>query len=366
MSSTYPSASNDYEGLLFVTSSAATDKLGPAEVDRVKKIVGDRLFNIPGNPQTIHQAAPLVVARLQEDDSFVGVVILGDYETVPSRLMFSISSDWPDECPKPDFNYDHDKWWVWSDDLYGDNDNDRLAELPVSRIPIVPEGGLLGANRPVPPITAFGVRGEEFDFAEAAYQLIGQGSMDQTPPAAAMGRAAAPDTIIDADDLDAPWLYFVLHGSEASGRRFRAKDGTVAVNLDVAGAEQHPHGVIFAGVCWGGLTATSPWVMHEAGGLAARDPTKSIPLTLIKREVNAFVGFTALHYIPNYQDAPLLGAPLHSYFWQNILCGLPPSLALFRARVQFVANATKHDCDTLATAFDMKTFWSATCLGLGW
>lgn len=355
MSSTYPSASNDYEGLLFVTTDAARDKLGHAEVDRVREIVGDRLFIIPGNPQTVHKAAPHVVEQLRGNDSFVGVVILGDYMTVPSRLMFSISSEWPDQCPKPDFNYDRDKWWVWSDDLYGDNDDDRLAELPVSRIPIVPEGGLLGEQRPGPPITAFGMRGAEFDFAEDAYQLIGQGTMGLTPPAAS-----------NAGDLEAPWLYFVLHGSEASGKRFRAKDGTVAVNVDVAGAGEHAQAVSFAGVCWGALTATSPWVTREVGGLAARDPSRSIPLTFVKRGVNAFVGFTALHYIPNALGAGPLGAPLHSYFWQNIRSGLPPSLALFKARAQFVTNATRQDCDTLAMAFDMKTFWSATCLGLGW
>ncbi len=79
----------------------------------------------------------------RREDEITGVVVLGDYTTVPARrvectdvdLMVELSLD---EEKLENAGNDDDAWWVWNDDLYGDRQGTLLPDLPVSRLPIIP------------------------------------------------------------------------------------------------------------------------------------------------------------------------------------------------------------------------------------
>lgn len=103
--------------------------------------------------------------------------------------------------------------------------------------------------------------------------------------------------------------------------------------------------------------------------LTPRTPTDSIPLRFVDQGANAFVGFATHHGILQKSVASLddltLGAPLHRYFWEEIRNGLPPAAALFHAKSTFVESLQK-DTANIGRAEELKTIWSATCIGFGW
>lgn len=102
------------------------------------------------------------------------------------------------------------------------------------------------------------------------------------------------------------------------------------------------------------------------------DPDRSVALSFLRLGEIAVVGFTATHWISEGDDLPLYGWDLHQRFWKNYLDeGHPPSRALFNARQEYIANAPRRVFvrgveDDFWSAVVMKTFWSATCIGLGW
>ncbi len=372
MGSAYPAGYKHLEGLLFVTTEDARSGFGMDAGGEVGAFVGDRLCIVPGKPTTVQDAASLVRQKLT-DDSIKGVVILGDYEIVPSWAMVSTSNQWPETCPNPPtVGFDKDSWWVWSDDLYSDRNNVRMPEIPVSRMPVPYRDGWFRADPATPAAgstVTIGLRSKEFAFADSVYQLIGQGEAMWNSPPTAAGQAAGASgalTILGPGDLEADQLYLVLHGRADVGTPFRGEGAVVAVNLAVVGGDWHSQGLIFAAVCWGVLTANSAASSHEGAVVNARTPDTSIALALLDHGMNAMVGFTALHYIPNDPTDASLGSPLHAYFWQHITNGAPPALALFQARIRYLNEVPMTGCDPSLMAKAMKTFWSATCLGLGW
>jgi hypothetical protein len=368
----YPAGYKHLEGLLFVTTEAARAKFGMDAVGEVGTFVGDRLCIVPGKPTTVQVAASRVRQKLA-DDSITGVVILGNYEEVPSWAMVSTSNRWPETCPKPvKVGYDQDDWWVWSDDLYGDRHNVRMPEIPVSRMPIPLGGGWFRADpatQEAGSTVTIGLRSNEFAFADSVYQLIAKRQAMWPSPPTAAGRAAAAGrarTVLGPGDLEADRLYLVLHGRSEPGTPFKGEGEVTAVNQTVVGGEWQSQGVIFAAVCWGVLTATPAATSYEGAVVRARTPDTSIALALLDHGMNALVGFTALHYIPNDPTDASLGSPLHAYFWQHIANGVPPALAIFQARIRYLNELPIKGCDPALIAKAMKTFWSATCLGLGW
>jgi hypothetical protein len=121
--------------------------------------------------------------------------------------------------------------------------------------------------------------------------------------------------------------------------------------------------VTFAGVCWGALIGTPASLVYRPD--VARPVTESIALSFIDHGVNAFAGFTALHYVP--KNGWPRGGALHGAFWKNIVeRGWPPAQALHEARLRFMATSSQRNPNAYLRAIDKKTFWSATCLGLGW
>jgi hypothetical protein len=368
MGSTYPPEYKHLEGLLFVTSNA----VGADAIAEIRAVTGnDNLFVIPGAPDNARDAAGLVRPELNKPNrTLKGVVIVGDYKVVPSWPVTSLAEQWPGECAPPQsLAGDQDDWRVWSDDLYGDKHGDRLSLLPVSRMPIRPVGGWLSPD-PVQdrggPADAFGVRSKEFAFADDVYQLVlNGGTMLQSPPSVA-GRGALGATREDvyAANLAARRLYLVLHGRSDPQTTFKGQGGQVVVNYALAGGDWQSRGVVFAGVCWGALIANTAKRAVLDNVVNVRNPEISIALAFLERGIKAFVGFTGYHYIPNAGTS--LGAPLHTFFWDRIANGAAPAAALFDARKQYLAAVPTAGCTVEVIARHMKTYWSATCLGLGW
>ncbi|MEJ7901611.1 MAG: hypothetical protein WKF63_07165, partial [Thermomicrobiales bacterium] len=331
-------------------------------------IVGDdRLVYLPQSATNVHQAAAHVRQRLQDtlriERTIKGVVLLGDYATVPSWKMVSTSVQGPNDAPPPpDRAFDEDLCWVWSDDLYGDRNGDRLAELPVSRVPITPNDGWLVGDRflSLPEAVAvFGVRSHEFAFADCMFKLIESGAMEMAPPASA-------DTV-GVNDLEARRLYLVLHGKPNIKTLFRSKGGGEVVNYDLLASHAPTRGVVFAGVCWGALIANKARAVARGESLDSRQtPDLAIALAFLEFGVSAFIGFTALHHLPNNADDAALGSPLHALFWQHVVNGEPPALALFNARHLYLDAVPSTLGESKVIAKHMKAYWSATCLGLGW
>ena len=374
----------DPHRLLFVTSRNAIRKLsttpyGKMELEHLKDVVGNRLVTLTGRSASIYTAVRAMRAKIPPGLKIDGVVIIGDYASVPSRRIQVISIAEIEALNSANYDADDDLWRVWTDDLYGDLNADGYADVPVSRLPIVPTvGGILG-DRPAPTglIPAFnGFRSEEFGFADDPYREFlakdPAARMPISPPKKAYRPAGGQPGSDDLDsglDIAADLVYLPLHSSSDRGARFFGElsgIGTTTINLDILDiqkGEWQTRGVVFSGACWGALTATAALV--DSLPLEAWSAKDSIALTFVDRGANAYVGFTALHYVE--RDGLPRGSTLHSAFWSNVVDRkLPPARALFEARKQFMVDSREETPDPLIRATALKTFWSATCLGLGW
>jgi hypothetical protein len=384
MGSTHQAGYEHLEGLLFVTTGAAKAAFGAEAIALVENIVDAGLFfTIPGAPATVYDAVKSVGPILRANSSIKGVVVLGDYETVPSRKVQTLSYDvyLKEKRKYSNLGGDLDLWRVWNDDLYGDTNDDRLGDLPVSRVPIVPQdGNILGDPRgaPRPDPSVIGLRSEDLDFALRIYsEFLGRDEMKISPPVGADIPAAWPaGTVADdlaSGDLAMDRLYLVLHSSSNAKATFKGRtDGPNveeidAIDFTVAGGEWQARGVAFTGACWGALSATSASAT-KWDPLVTWIESESIALSVLYRGAKAVVGFTALHYVPPNDSLDLVsGAPLHRYFWKNVVKNQwPPAEALFQARSSFIADAGKQSTDPVTLAKHVKTYWSATCLGVGW
>lgn len=369
--------------LLFVTSGNAILKLtatlyGKREFNHLRVVAGNRLVTLTGRPPNIQAAVKAMRAKIPHGLAIDGVVIIGDYKSVPSRRLQVISDAEIGALKKANYDSDDDLWCVWTDDLYGDLNADGYGEKPVSRLPIIPTvGGILG-DRPAPagPIPAFnGFRSEEFNFADDPYrQFLAKDpavKMAISPPKKAYrpnGGQPGSDDLVSGRDIAADLVYLPLHSSSDKGARFFGDLGgmsTTTINpklLDIKNGEWQTRGVVFSGACWGALIATA--AVNGPEPLEAWTAKESIALTFVDRGANAYVGFTALHYVE--KDGHPRGSSLHGLFWANVVeRGLPPAKALLEARTQFMVDSSQ-ETDPLVRATTLKTFWSATCLGLGW
>jgi hypothetical protein len=273
---------------------------------------------------------------------------------------------------------DLDQFWVWSDDDYGDTDGDQMPDLPVSRIPcdtagdfvrraLGASGHQVGFGLPGVPGRR-GVRDSQLPFADQYYQAL-HALPDPDSPL-----VTPPHQNLQDSDVSADAMYFVLHQGETQPIAFTAvePDGTGVTVLDIASfAGQTTIGaVVFSSCCWGALVsnrrALDPFEPQTL------TPETSIGLSILNRGLVAYVGFTGSHWAPSTFPYRYWGGPLHEYFWRNwSQKEMPPARALFEAKAEYIANApylrlNNPFFDTLSTAIELKTFWSATCLGLGW
>jgi beta-lactamase superfamily II metal-dependent hydrolase len=351
--------------LLFVTQSEAlTRNIGEQEAAAILGVVrasGMALTDLPANTPDVDAALQQVRAELQTGHRFQGVVILGGHDVVPHQLVDCLPPALRTRLGEAD---DPDRFFVWSDDGYGDSDGDGLPELPVSRIPDGKSADLvrnaLQASAPSSRERA-GIRNIARPFADTIFTTI-RGTRALLTSEPTVFNQPRPFS------LDADQLYFMLHGDYVDGTRFWGEDttdGREAINIDNLPPETN--GVVFTGCCWGALTTDTPAGLVAPGRpFGLKTAESSIALAFLSRGARAFIGCTGAHYSPTEVPYNYFGGPMHRSFWQRYLAGSAPASALFEAKADYVSGMP-HGRDTAAQrAIEFKILRQYTCLGLGW
>ncbi len=319
------------------------------------------LKDIPGGPNP-EPALAQVRAELQRG-GYAGLVILGGYDVVPA-VRFSVIDDELRAAIKPDL----DDYIIWSDDSYTSFDGDGFPDLPVSRIPDAGDPELVraclsAADHTRAPIAAYGLRNRHRPFADRVYAQIADTTCPQSWP-------LTPEAV-EATQLQAQHLYFMLHGHYIDGDQYSGEDEPEVpfAAIDRARLPESLEGVVLAGCCWGALLTRYPAADTRADRVPpARAVEESMALSLLRAGARAFVGCTGVHYSPP-PDAPgTNGEPMHLHFWRHLRAGLPPAEALFRAKRDYLAGIphSGDETDANAEAVEMKILFQFTCLGLGW
>jgi beta-lactamase superfamily II metal-dependent hydrolase len=350
--------------LLFVTSrDALAANVGANESTQILaalEAAGPVLYDeLPAGVDS-GQALALVREQLRQRPALVGVVLLGGYDVVPPRRL---------DCLPPALRQrlgqtqDPDDFIVWSDESYGDPDDDLIPELPVSRIPDGRSAELLlaalAASPPVRPETRRGVRNVARPFAEPIFQAVsGQGTLD----------VSQPTTFETISALGGDLVYLMLHGDYIDSSRFwgeNTANNREAVNLSNI---PDPGGrVIFTGCCWGALAADQPAFRALPGAVVSpKVAESSIALTFLRRGAVAFVGCTGAHYSPTQEPYDYFGGPMHQAFWRSIGTGAAPAQAIFDAKVEYVRGFPHGRDSAVQEAIEYKILRQYTCLGLGW
>lgn len=359
-------AGRELPGLLFATNTEAlAGNIGDAEAQAAVQAVqeaGQQLVELP--PPSSDPKAAMAATReaLNRGPTVAGVVLLGGYNVVPSTRLDCLPSQLRQALGATG---DPDDFVVWSDDAYGDVDNDLFPELPVSRIPDGRDASLflksLSASAPELQVARSGIRNVHRGFASDIYEDLA-GSADllvSEPHVATTGETAG---------VDGTLVYFMLHGDWFDGSRFWGEDtgGLEAVNVgnipgDTAGA------VVFAGCCWGALSVDTPANKVALGRpFGQKTPNASMALSFLRRGARAFVGCTGAHYSPVEDPYQYFGGPMHRSFWGGIAGGKSPAEALFEAKVEYAINMPHGLSRPLEVAVEYKTLRQFSCLGLGW
>jgi hypothetical protein len=350
--------------LLFVTNST-----------RLGKNIGDDVVTAVVNAVTAkgHVVCDLAKAggdgfssvrlALGRDRDLKGVVILGGYDVVPSPAVDVLGYDLRSTLGA-DAGKDHDNFIVWSDEAYGDSDGDKIAELPVSRIPDARSTKLvLSALQTKGPQDQhrFGVRNVLRPFAEEIWssdlQRCEKFLSDH----------------ISATDTNSSVQYYMLHGSNEDARVFSgelATGGGYPPGLRIDKVPTSFSGVVFSGCCWGALVVSEKAKDSGGGSGSPRVTERSIALSYLSGGASAFVGCTGSHYSGPDTDPGLNYASiLHAAFWDALPKeGFAASPALFGARVAY-GKWIGENAAALAPldmARRLKNRAQFTCLGLGW
>ena len=348
-------------GLLFVTNRPRLENnIGAQEAAAALKLIRD-------GGQTVYEvknpADPFAEIRGQLKDGFKGVVIIGGYDALPSQRVDVLPPSL--RAALGTQTSDDDNFIVWSDAIYGDQDSDGLAELPVSRIPDAKSRKLvltaLTAAPPTPSKVRFGCRNSARPFAEGPYTLL---------PGTAPMLASAPETSsqVGAGKAAAPDTYFMLHGSDTDATTFWGEDaGSMVEAIKIANVPMKFSGVVFTGCCWGALTVQT-LACHAAPGqpLGVRTPGSSIALSYLHAGATAFVGCTGTHYSPTVAPYDYFGGPMHQNFWKCYTQGESAAEALFHAKIAYVHDLPHGQTSTVGQAIEFKILKEYTCLGLGW
>jgi hypothetical protein len=362
----------DLPPLLFITCSAALTGFGETLATLQEAIPAPhRIVVLPddGDPEAL---AGIISDAARNGDAPAGVVLLGGYDTLPARLVRAIGDDL---LPDVSMQEEIDHYIAWNDDHYGDLDGNGLPEVPVSRIPAgVNLRRALHASAPAdaparPPWRA--VRIDTFDYADSVYQGLKQAG---TCPMLNFGPATAH--LIKQDGIAAERVYFACHADYSSPAIFKTFQG-----IPVVKARQVPDAdgsIVLAACCYSATTVNVSPLHASTAGLqrpAHLRADQSLALTYIDKGARAYVGFTALLWIPKSSPFGYFGAPLHRMFWENVTGkGIPPARALFEAKAEFILNtpyaspegAGNSAAVATSTAKHLKDYWAATCLGLGW
>jgi hypothetical protein len=349
--------------LLFATSSAALARnIGKRATDVVLQFLADSGHNIVEVPDRVSWKAAAAIVHAAIGHSTKGIVLLGGYDVIPSQRLDVLPKDLRRALPDP--RRDADSFIVWSDDFYGDLDGKTVATVPVSRIPDARSAELVHAalKITVKPIrmSGFGIRNIHRPFANNMFaRLPGK-------PAVVTSLPVTAKSLGDLKDKSA--LYFMLHGSKNDGTRFwgETATGDYLEAFSVANITGARRGIAFSGCCWGAL------IVREAASLGSMHPptsrkiSESIALSILRAGATAFVGCTGSHYSPTISPYAYYGAPLHLSFWNQIVGGAPPSLALLEAKKEYAKDFPHGRSNVLDRAVELKILRQFTCLGLGW
>ncbi len=345
--------------LVFVTNAARLrQNVGAAAAEVVLQAMRDAphtLIEAIDGESTRH-----IVARISAGvtTQTSGVVIVGGYDVIPAVRCDTLTRALRGTAPQ-----DADNFVVWSDNLYGDVDDDGLPELPVSRVPDGRSAQLLlramGATRVDTLMHRHGVRNSARPFADRIFGgLVGVEAMLASHP-----HPTAADYATAGDHL-----YFMLHGDFEDATRFWGEvpgGGSVeAVNIDQIADMQGA--TVFTGCCWGALPVREPaGISGPSGQVTPRTPDDSIALRCLARGALAYVGCTGTHYSPTVAPYEYLGGPMHRAFWSQLCAGASPAQALFEARKLYAAGIP-HRRGSGIEALERKLFEQFTVLGLGW
>jgi len=356
----------DGQSLLFVTDRArlAANIGRPATDEALSRIpaLGGVLLEGPAA-----QLFDRTRQRVQRDQSIAGIVLLGGVDVVPSRILLTVPLNMQaSPSVQAIAARERDRLQVWSDDRYGDRDDDGVPEIAVSRIPDGKDGALmLRALRraSAQPLLARvkGIRNSRRPFADLVYSKLDRSGRMLQSESEVAGLPPYP--------LQSSSLYVMLHGHWREGNLFRGEDedGYPEAFRNTEIPDPAP-AVVFSGCCYGALVATqaardaAPDTVH-----ASRVPQDSIALTFLARGANAFVGCTAIHYSPDKSPFTYLGEPMHRYFWREITSGQPPARALLNAKRAYAAGIPHlPDSGEELRLIEHKILRQFTCLGLGW
>lgn len=361
-----------FSGLLFITSW----KLLEQSVGRSIQLIKDKLTSFKDSividfqevlPSAEDYARKLRQIIAENRGSIKGIVILGGYDVIPAEQLDVLDPQLRGDIDMEGMiDKDMDNFIVWSDDVYGDVDNDDLPELPVSRIPDAKSYELLEAALNAPrfkPISKFGIRNYMRPFAEHVFKDIpgGQNSIETSP-------TFGPANVINNESYGS--IYYMLHGSDIDGTKYWGENpGKVYFEAyNIKNVPQKASGsIIFTGCCWAALTVF-PSAAKKTNFIKIRQkrPNESIALAYLRAGALSFIGCTGSHYSPNMSPFNYHGKPMHDHFWRGILAGKSPAEALHFAKVQY----SKEIPHGLEAAFnlgvELKILRQFTCLGLGW
>jgi beta-lactamase superfamily II metal-dependent hydrolase len=321
---------------------------------------GQLLIDVAGHNDDSQAAAQKVRQALRQDSPPDGVVVLGGYDVVPSAVIDVL----PDEL-RAQLGHgtgDPDDFIVWSDDSYGDFDDDGVPELPVSRIPDGQSASLvqtaLKTRPPTKATTRQGVRNVKRPFADGIFDILtGSGQMVASHPAI---HTMVPHLTHD-------YVYLMLHGDYTNATEFHGEGtqgGRPAVRIE--NIPDVSSSIVFCGCCWGGLIVDKPAVRAADEVVTARTAADSIPMKFLAAGASAFIGCTGVHYSPIQSPYGFFGGPMHEAFWRQVVAGNPPARALFNAKKAYIAGMFHGRDDLVEQAIEYKILRQFTCLGLGW
>jgi beta-lactamase superfamily II metal-dependent hydrolase len=349
--------------LLFVTSRAIlAEKIGRSETEQVLRGIensGSEVLDLGGRAEPADPAGAVRSRLSKGEGTPMGVVILGGFDVVPSYRV---------DCLTPALRRrlagvrDPDQFYVWSDDLYGDQDGDSVMEIPVSRIPdgrspklvarALGAGGRRPAGRP-----AGGIRNIERPFADDVFASVpGAAQLYRSEPT----RWDQPKPVV----LDGDIVYLMLHGHYRQPDTFWGEPSDCEA-FSISSIPEGFDGVVLSGCCWGALTVRD--LASQPRAPRPLTPDQSISLSYLLQGARAFVGCTGVHYSP--LDAPYghYGGPMHRLFLQGLLGGAGPAKALSDAKLQYAAEIPHlGNPGGVHEAVERKIWRQFACLGLGW
>jgi len=354
--------------LLFVTNSEGLrDNIGADEANAVINAIRDKGHPIADVGNDLDQASRAVNRMLRDDGRFEGVVIVGGYDIVPSVALDVLGPALRTKLGGT-ASAEHDGFYVWSDETYGDLEEDKVAELPVSRIPDARQKSLVFAALQAPDLRTggrFGIRNLARPFADSVWKGVA-GTQAVNVSEKFLHSDASPAAV------SATCQYFMLHGSDSDSTEFRGETpaGGLTLAYTVRRVPDRYAGLVFSGCCWGALTVSQKASAAGHSPIAPRAPERSIALSYLRAGANAFIGSTGAHYSgPDVDPDENFALPLHNAFWRELQATkFKPSLALHRARLDFAKYIAqrKGGWDAIDYARRLKNRAQFTCLGLGW